>query len=230
MKIIKSVKPSIIVISLFLIIVISCKSPFQNKITEGCIQYNIIYDYPTGKNFPMQLLPKTMEFKFNKNYASYSLQDRVGLFAISVIINLKQHKHVTMIKVFDKKYLYQSAKKETPIFFNPETKYKIKFCKDTFRLAGLLCRNENVTECNTNKIFTVAYTMIDVNDPNIGTPYEKINGLLMDFILQMKNLNMKLTATKVEEKIINEEEFRIPEGYKLISKRQMEDIITTLLP
>jgi len=178
----------------------------------------------------MQLLPKTMDFKFNRNFASYSLQDRVGLFAITIIINLQKHNHITMIKVFDKKYLYQSDRKETPIFFNPETKYSIKFSNDTIRLAGILCKNATVTEIQTNKNFNVSYTMIDVKYPNLGTPYEKIDGLLMDFHLQMKNLAMKLTANKVEEKVINEDDFRIPKGYKLISKKQMEDIFTTLLP
>jgi hypothetical protein len=135
-----------------------------------------------------------------------------------------------MIKVFDKKYLYQSTKNEMPIFFNPATKYKIKFANDTFRLAGLLCRDANITDDQTNKTFKIAYTTVDVNYPNKGTPYEKIDGLLMDFRLQMKSLNMQLKATKVEEKIISEDEFRIPKGYKLISRRQMEDIFTTLLP
>ncbi len=219
---------------LFIVVVIficnSCKTPMRDKITEGCIQYKIVYDYTSDKNFPTQLLPKTLLFKFNKNYASYSLEDKVGLFAINIIINLKKHNHVTMIKVFDKKYLYQSERKETPIFFNPNTRYKIKLSDDTSRIAGLLCKNAEVTELQTNKMFNVAYAMIDISYPNTGTPYEKIDGLLMDFILQMNNLNMKLTASSVEEKVIDEEEFYIPKGYKLISKKQMQDIITTLLP
>src|SRR5271157_210928 len=123
----------------------SCKTLLRDKITEGSIQYDIVYNYSSVKNFPVQLLPKTLEFKFNKNFASYSLEDKVGLFAINIIINLQKHNHITMIKVFDKKYLYQSERKEMPIFFNPETKYKIKCSNDTFRIAGLLCKNAKVT-------------------------------------------------------------------------------------
>ncbi len=225
------VKLKCLLLFVFVILVFnSCKTPLRDKISEGCIQYDIVYNYTSCKNFPIQLLPKTLEFKFNKNFASYSLEDKVGLFAINIVINLQKHNHITMIKVFDKKYLYQSDRKELPIFFNPETKYKINCLNDTFRIAGLLCKNANITDIQSNKMFKVAYTTIDVNYPNIGTPYEKVDGLLMDFILQMNNLNMRLKANKVEEKVINEEEFLIPKGYKLISKKQMEEIITTLLP
>ena len=219
-----------ILIITVLFVCFSCKTPLRDKINEGVIRYNIVYNYTSDKNFPVQILPKTLEFKFNKNFASYSLEDKVGLFAINIVINLQKHNHITMIKIFDKKYLYQSERKEMPIFFKPETKYKVKFLDDTLRIAGLLCRKADVTEIQTNKMFPVAYTMIDINYPNVGTPYEKIDGLLMDFILQMNNLNMRLTATHVEEKIMTENDFLIPKGYKLISKKQMENIITTLLP
>jgi hypothetical protein len=169
--------------------------------------------------------------KFNNNFASYTLEDRVGLFSISNIINLSDHENITLIKVFDKKYVYTGGKNDTPLFFRNNTPYEVKLLSDTQRLAGLLCQTANIFDPETKKSYDVLYTNnVQVRDLNHNTPYEKINGLLLKFGIQMKNLTMKLTAKKIEPKEIKDQEFSIPEGYKHISKSQMEEIINTLLP
>jgi hypothetical protein len=136
-----------------------------------------------------------------------------------------------MIKFISEKYACQAQKKETLFFFKSNTPYKVVLLKDTFRMAGMACKKANVTDINSMQSYDVAYTSsIGGRDPNANTPYKKINGLLMDFKLQIKDLEMTLTAKKIVRKKINDEDFLIPEGYKLITKRQMEGIITNLLP
>lgn len=219
-----------IMISFFLLI--QCSDVIEkDKLTEGIIEYDIAYVNNSDRSFPLQLLPKTMELKFNRNYAAYTIEDRVGLFSISIITNLKKRNHLTLIKVFNKKYVYRSEKKETPIFFDANTTYYVNFLKDTFHLAGIPCKKASVTDTKSRKNYDVAYTSnIDVPNPNLNTPYKDINGLLMEFVLQMKNLKMTLTAKKIIKKKINDQNFVLPDGYKFISKKQMEEIMTTLLP
>ena len=85
-----------------------CRSSvFTDNIKEGIIQYNINYTNNSGRNFPVQLLPKTMELRFNKHFVSFEIEDRVGLFSIRNINDLLNKKHLTLIKVFDKKYAYK---------------------------------------------------------------------------------------------------------------------------
>jgi hypothetical protein len=172
-----------------------------------------------------------MEFKFNENFASYTIEDKVGIFTIRDIKCAKDHDHITMIKFFSEKYACKAKKKEVPFFFKSNIPYKTVFLKDTFRMAGMACKKANVTDINSLQSYDVAYTSsIGSKDPNANTPYKKINGLLMDFKVQIKNLEMTLTAKKIVRKKINDEDFLIPEGYKFISRKQMEGIISNLLP
>lgn len=208
-----------------------CKSSvFTDNIKEGIVTYDINYTTNSDRNFPLQLLPKTMELHFNNHFVSFEIEDRVGLFSIRNINDLMNKNHLTLIKVFDKKYVYKGEVDEAPLFFNNST-FTITEIKDTVRLIGLLCHKANVNIANSSKTFPVLfYTNIGFHNPNINTPYEKIDGILVDFMIQLKNIDMRLVAKNIAEKKMSDSEFSIPDGYKLISKSKMEEIITTLLP
>lgn len=217
---------------IFLVFLAGCSSsPINPKMNQGIITFDIAYTNNSGKSFPLQLLPKTIEMKFNRNYASYTIEDRVGLFSISNIINLSSHRNLTLIKVFDKKYIYKGTSSEVPLFFRSSDAYDVKFMPDTERIAGVLCWKANVTDKALLKSYDILYTSsIKIDELNANTPYVKIKGLMLQFGIQMKNLDMKLTAKKINQKEIDDQEFTIPEGYKYISKNQMEEIINSLLP
>ncbi len=210
---------------------IGCKSSvFTDNIKEGIIQYNINYTNNFGRNFPVQLLPKTMELRFNKHFVSFEIEDRVGLFSLRNINDLSNKKHLILIKVFDKKYAYKGELNEAPLFFS-NSSFTITPVKDTMRLIGLLCQEANVTIANSTKTFNILYySNIGFHNPNTNTPYEKIDGLLLDFMIQLKNIDMRLVAKNIEGKEMSDSEFTIPGGYKFITKSKMEEIITTLLP
>jgi hypothetical protein len=217
---------------LTLVLIPGCSdSSVSEKINQGSITFDIVYTNNSGRSFPMQLLPKTIEMKFNNNFASYTIEDRVGLFSISNVLDLKHHKSATLIKVFDKKYVYQGGKHESPIFFRNNEPYDVQFQKDTQRVAGVLCQRATITDKETAKSYDILYSSnIRIRDLNTNTPYAKIEGLLMQFGIQMKNLDMKLTAKKINQKNVTDLEFQTPGDYKGISKDQMEEIINTLLP
>lgn len=227
------IRTAFVVLALFIISLFTeCRSSTEkNQMSEGVIEYDIHYVNNSGRNFPIQLLPKVMYFTFNRNFAEYSIEDRVGLFAIKIITDLKSHQHLTLIKVFDKKCVYKDNGKETPVFFKPDIHYKFtKTTPDTLRIGGMLCYKTILTDPETSLSVPVAYTLADIKNPNYNTPYEAVNGILMEFNLQMKSLDMKLEAKKIEHKVIDDKEFEVPGSYKAISRTRMEEIITTLLP
>lgn len=216
---------------ILMIVVIGCSSSSRNKLDQGVVVFDIEYINNSGKDFPFQLLPKTIEMKFNQNYESFTIEDRVGLFSISNILNLHNRKNQTLIKVFDKKYVYNGPKDEPPIFFKNSEPYDIKFLADTCRLAGQLCNKASFTDKESLKTSDILYTSnFLIHEPNANTPYAKVKGLLLQFGIQMKNLNMELTAKKIVAKEITDQEFVVPKDYKAISKNDMEEIINSLLP
>jgi GLPGLI family protein len=213
-----------------LAILVQCNDNNQNNhISQGIIQYDITYIKQADKKFPIQLMPKTMELKFNKEFSSYSIEDRLGLFCIKNILNYAESKHITLIKVFDKKYVYSGLTNEPPILFESSNNYKFKYKDDTSRIAGFLCKKVDITDEQNN--FAVYYTNnIEIDKPNKNTPYSGINGMLLNFRLHIKDMDMQLNGRKFEHKIIDNSQFEVPKGYKAITRKQMEEIITTILP
>jgi hypothetical protein len=227
-------KPNVILLMIILSLLPVLKScnndEINTKVDEGIIEYEISY-LNTGNHFPVQLLPKIMKMEFNRNFTSYTIEDRLGLFVISNIIDLKDRKHVTLLKVFDKKYAYSGGKKEPPILFDASVKYDVNYIDDTSRIIGILCNKALINEKNTDDNFDVFYTnQVGINNPNINTPYERIDGMLMNFKLRLKSLDMQLKAKKIDIKEIDNKQFEIPSDYKFISRNKMEEILTTLLP
>jgi hypothetical protein len=202
----------------------------NKRITQGIIQFDIKYLNKSSK-FPVQLMPKTLELRFNKEFSSYTIEDRLSLFSIKNILNYKDRRHITLIKVFDKKYYYSGALKESPLLFDSSVEYNVTYFDDTSRLAGFLCKKAVVTDKQTHTDFDIFYTSdIIIDKPNINTPYEAIEGMLLGFRLNLKSLDMQLKAKKFEHKIIGNDQFEIPKDFKQISRKQMEEIITTILP
>lgn len=213
------------------LLVISCRQKvYTDQIKEGVVTYDIKYSSNTERNFPLQLLPKTMEMHFNDHFVSFEIKDRVGLFSIRNINDLNEKHHITLIKVFDKKYVYKGLPNESPLFF-PDSLFSVSPLKDTARIIGLLCNKANVSVGNSSRTFPVwYYNNIGFHYPNANTPYQKIDGLLFDFMIQLKNIDMRLIAKNISDKSMSNSEFSIPSDYKLIPKSKMEEIITTLLP
>ena len=60
---------------------------------------------------------------------------------------------------------------------------EIKTTGKTSVICGYHCKNAQVTfACNRNKVYDIWFTdEINVKDPNAGTPYKDIEGVLMDF-------------------------------------------------
>lgn len=202
-----------------------------NQINEGIIQYDISYSNRSGQSFPFQLLPKLMELKFNENFSSYTLEDRLGLFSISNILDFGKRQHITLIKVFDKKYVYRGKNGEVSVLFDSSVNYEMKYLEDTARMVGYLCKTANIRDMQSMQNFQILYShTIGNNKPNANTPYESINGMLLDFRLVLKNLEMHLKAKSIEQKKIKDNAFEVPKDYKEISRKKMEEILTTILP
>jgi hypothetical protein len=157
---------------LLYLILPQCSIPNENnKISEGTIFYKIAYYHPQVLDVPQELLPGIMVMKFNNRYTNSTIEGFMGLFAISILSDLKEANSITMLKVFDKKYYYQGAVIASPDHpENPGT-IKITLLDDEKIIAGLKCKKAQVEYVNQEKNpFSVYYTTeIGPKNPNINT-------------------------------------------------------------
>lgn len=220
-----------LILIVLIIFVYSCKSDKDlRKITEGTIVYDISYHSDIASSVPVQFLPKTMVLSFNKEFASYKIEDMMGVFCITNTTDLSERTHISTIKIFNKKYKYEGTDNEVPVFFQPQTTYAIENKEDSVSLAGISCNKSIVTNIKEHRNFEVLHSdLFFIKNPNINTPYSEIDGVLMKFEIDLDKMRLTLTAKKIIPSAINNKEFKITNDYKPISQEKMRSIIATML-
>jgi hypothetical protein len=89
--------------------------------------------------------------------------------------------------------------------------------------------NELILKRPGKKDFSIYSTdEIDIESPNITTPYKEQDEVLLKFYTLLSKMEMVLTAEKYSEEEISTDIFFIPEGYKKVSRETMEKAINEL--
>lgn len=214
----------------FLLSQISCNNIVNSGISEGEIVFNIEYLDSERKNPLIALLPKKMHTAFKDN-SSYSLiEGYFGTFKIINIVNYKKKKAYSLFQILDKKYVYETDINNEAFGYSSMGTSNINFIDEQKIVAGYVCGKATVIFNNSINNYSdtidVFYTNdIKIENPNSNNPYSKIKGVLMEFTVNMTDINMKFTAEKVNSKNISQSIFNIPKGYKSVSKKELEKII-----
>lgn len=224
-------KQTLIASLIILLFISSCKDVgFDSRKKEGYIEYKITYEENNIKNISESLLPAKMVMKFNKDYSRISIDGFMGFVSINMITNYKRKEYISLLKFLDNKYAYRGSLDEEPCCFDAMKNMKIEFSEDTLSIANYLCKKATISYPENKHSFDVYYTdEIDIRNPNAGNPFKKIEGVLLDFQLKMKNVTMNMRATKVVFTEISEKEFKIPDEYKYIPKEKMSEIVNKIL-
>jgi hypothetical protein len=219
-----------VILFTFVLIFTACQNERDlNKIYEGIIEYDIAYSSDSS-DLPMQFLPRKMILLFNKNYASYKIEDMMGVFSITNTTDMLRHTHVSTVKFFNNKYRYDGKKEETPVFFNPESVFQIKDTQDTTIMAGVPCLRSWITDTREKRTFQVAYSdEFSIKHPNFNTPYKNIRGILMKFEIDLGRMRLELTAHRVIPGRINSKMFLDTNEYRPITRDKMQEIIASML-
>jgi hypothetical protein len=206
----------------------------KNKINEGYIEYSIKYlENNMEKNIPTKLLPKKMKLKFRNNKSIRNIEGFMGLFSLTIITDHKKSISTSLLKVIGKKYYYKAEPGEKSFCFHPLAEdMDVKTLPGVGKkIAGMRCKKGKVSfETSNIEPFLFYYTdEIGLPNPNYANPYENIDGVLMQFQVKLNKLRMELTANEVYTNEVSNNEFEIPEGFKRVTKNDMEEILSTLM-
>ena len=134
-----------------------------------------------------------------------------------------------MVKVFDVK---QACIDDEKSIAEENKKYELIFeeTSEKKEIAGYTCKKVIATMADDPSVkFDVYYTEeLNINTPNAHTPYDKINGMLMQYRLKKFGLELEFTAKGVEKEKIANEEFELPAYYKVISKQEMDEFFKSI--
>jgi len=217
-----------IIYILFIFICASCDVKKETGyIDEGEINYKLVY-LESDKDKPIiSILPSTMTVKFNKHFSIQKVDGWLGFFSLTGISDYKKGKDYALLKILEKKYIYEKNSGEGSFGYKELPGMNIKYVNETKIIAGYKCKKALITlPDSTLDTMIVYYTdQINIKNPNWNNPFKQINGVLLEFQMEQFNIKTKITANYVKSIEVPDKEFEIPSGYKRVTKREMDKVI-----
>lgn len=215
---------------IFFLILSSCDSiDFSNQ-PQGMIEYNVTY-LSNKSSMPTSLLPKKVILKFRAQKSITTIEGFMGMFSLSNISDFRKHTNTMLLKVMDNKYYYAGEKYDPPFFFDGLKNLEITQTEQTKIIAGLMCKKAIISFADTTQVpFELYYTeQIQIKNANKSNPFSSINGVLMQFNIQISNIEMQLTASKYVVENVSAELFDVPKEYKKVARDKLTNVVAKLL-
>lgn len=212
---------------LILLTVASCTHSDDKFISEGSIEY--VATVVDKSNSMATMAPSKMVIKFKKNKSSVQMSAGMGLFNTSFVSNPETHTMLQLVKLLNKKYWLVQDENEIK---KEIEKYNIaiKPTTETKTIAGYKCKKFIVHyKDDSSPDFDIYYTNeLNIQNPNFANPFCSIDGVLMEYQMKKFGLEMKFTAKKVEKESIDDNVFQVPDDYKKITQKEMNELFGSL--
>jgi len=199
----------------------------KKKIKEGVILYNITYLEESKDNPLIALLPTSMNMLFKSNNSVVKIEGFMGLFSFYYITLNHECFNSTVLRIFDKTYEYKIDCGKPAFGYQNMGELSITKLEETVNIAGLDCKRAKITIKGEKTLeFFVAYTdIIDIDKPNQNNPFIGIDGVLMEFQVNLNGIGMKFTAQSVTESPVSDEEFKLPQNCNAVDFKKMEELM-----
>lgn len=191
------------------------------------IEYRVVYLENMAGDIPTKMLPDVMEAYYSNRYIKTSIKGFFGQFALVQIADLRKSSVTTLLNFFGNKVCYTGEKGEIPVAIKELKNPALHMTNDTLMVCGMLSRRA-VVETDNNAYDIYYIEDINIQSPNITTPYSFIEYVLSDFRVQLSVLKMQLIMRHHEKTTVDYAIFEIPEEYKQVSRETMEAIINSL--
>lgn len=202
----------------------------ESGISGGTIEYSIHYLNNDLSGNMEELLPKNMELVFDQEKAVNYIDGFLGMYRLNTVTDFTTRRCSTLLKVFDKNYLYAGRKGEFMCCFDSMDDMEIVETGETRVIAGLMCKRAIASFPLRNESFDIFYTQeIGPPHPNLNNPYKKVDGVLVQFEMQLFHLRMKFSAEKFISQSGRQSRMTVPVSTTEITRDQMAQILLKLL-
>lgn len=223
------IRPALLLLTACILLAFAreCRNSGPKENESTFVRYRISYLENMAGDIPTRILPKNMDCYYSPDKVVTTIEGFFGQFTLSQIADLRKKEVITLLNFFGNKVAYQGKRGELPASVLPIDNMTLTKTADTLRIAGLLSHRVEVSTPSGN--YDIYYTSdIPVKKPNITTPYSQIEYPLSDFRVTLSQLKMRLTISETRTELLSAEAFGIPEGYKAVSREEMEEIINSL--
>lgn len=208
----------------------SCKERGGKYLSQGEIHYTIDYRGNFGP-MPKELLPRNLIVSFKDDKLLFELLSSFGNSGILNLSNQEKGIFDTYFSLFSLKYFYPVQPGEQfPGFEAMEGMIVTKTSK-TSVICGFNCKNAQATfPLYKDKVYEIWYTNeINIKNPNASTPFNQIDGVLMDFFFFLGPAELHFDAETVYKKEIADETFERRQKFMRVSKEKINKLINQMI-
>ena len=218
---------TLIVCLISILIATGCrKKPEKPEITQGRLEYRITYETDSAHRKLVDLLPHRMKLVFNQDSAINIMEGFMGIYKLNSISYFRTKKCSTLLKIPKYAFLYTGKRGEPMCCYDPMDNMIVHRTDETKEILGFTCRKANITFPGSDYSYSVYYTNdIDIRNVNSTNPYKKIEGVLMEFELNMYYFRMRFTADKYVADLKNDARFTVPANYQELTREQMIQLL-----
>lgn len=208
----------------------SCKKSGNRNIDEGEIYYNIEYK-GSLMGFRKELMPKQMVVSFKDDKILFDITSTIGRSGMIFLSNPDLDIYHLYGTLLTSKYYYSAKFGESMPGFSAMEGIEVKKTSRTAIICGYNCEIAEVTfPADRNLVYDVYYTKdIDVDNPNIATPFKAIDGVVMKFFFLVGGIEMHFTAENVYSKEVDDNIFLRRKDYKPATKEGMDTFIDKMI-
>jgi len=208
---------------LCLLIAAGCSTKDKGEsINQGRLEYRITYETDSAHRKLVDLLPHRMKLIFNQDSAVNIMEGFMGMYKLNSITYFRPKKCITLLRVPKYSFLYTGKKGEPMCCFDPLDNMIVQRTDETKEILGFHCRKADISFPDSDYTYSVYYTNdFNIKNPNSTNPYKKIEGVLMEFELNMYYFRLHFSADKFLPVTKNDMNFSIPKNYKELSRDQM---------
>jgi GLPGLI family protein len=211
----------ILFVSIIIASFTGCQNLFNKGQSEGAIEYKLTMQDSSSNAMMASMMPKTMLLKFKNNKTVMEFKIGMGMMTTSFISNPETKTLTTLVQVMIKKNAFVLDQKAIDKKNRKLSKFSITYSNDTKIIAGFKCKRAIIKDSTST--YDIYYTKeINIKDANWSNPYKDIDGVLMEYRIKIKNIELNLTAINVSGDKIDDSVFTIPSGYNIIKPEDLK--------
>lgn len=197
----------------------------KKKAFTGKITYQISADAPDFPEHARAMLPKTMVMYIGENKTKTELFTQMG--NQSSIEDLNAKTKVGLLDMMGQKFAISESYEDILKEKEGLPDLVMEYTDETKEIAGYMCKKVVAKKADDGSVFATTWITEDmmVNENiNFSNPiFEGLKGMMLQFDLEAgSGLMLTFTAIEVEQKKIKDSEFEIPEGYKQVTKEELQ--------
>lgn len=211
----------------------ACRNMGTADKDQGIITYKLGYSEEVQSKSLASFLPSTMITSFREGDYKLTIKGDLSLYTLDYISRMNGDSSATLLRIFDKHMFHKHDKDEFLFLFQDTKENKPEFLNDEVKvIAGIACKKAIVhfTKPEETENITVYYTEeIDFKRPKENSPFDDIPGVLMEFSLCYKGLDIKFEAQKVDFNKVNDDIFLIPDNYTPCKWGEIGELVSALI-